>query len=219
MTNIDSTYINHVIAAIDNAEKRKSKLPQSILDMDGMSGNKTRHFYNNILDMPDARYLEIGTWKGSSVCSAMYGNTANVVCIDNWTLFGGPKDEFLENLNKYKGENQVQFIEQDSFTVDVSKLPKFNIYLYDGDHSVKAQYRALTYFINCLDDVFILIVDDWNRINVRNGTMRAIRDLKLDVKYKKEIILTNNNSHTPMPKAKRSWWNGIFIAVLSKPVL
>lgn len=32
--------------------------------MDGMSGIKTRHFYNNLLNYYDARYLEIGTWKG-----------------------------------------------------------------------------------------------------------------------------------------------------------
>ena len=37
-----------------------------------MTGIKTRHFYNNILNTDDARYLEIGAWKGSSICSAMY---------------------------------------------------------------------------------------------------------------------------------------------------
>ena len=29
--------------------------------MDGMTGKKTRHFYNNLLNTEDARYLEIGT--------------------------------------------------------------------------------------------------------------------------------------------------------------
>jgi hypothetical protein len=208
---------NQVKSALFNAERRRSKLPPSILNMDGMSGYKTRHFYNNILNMPDARYLEIGTWKGSSTCSAMYGNSATITCIDNWSLFGGPKSEFLENLDRYKGDNKINVIEDDCFNVDISTLPKFNIYLYDGDHSEESQYKALTHFIDCLDDMFILIIDDWNWKDVRNGTYRAINDLNLTIEYKKEIRLTGNNSHTPIFKAKRTWWNGIFIAVLSKP--
>ena len=216
---MNTIYQKHIESSLLMAKNGQSKLPQSILKMDGMSGSKTRHFYNNILNIPDARYLEIGTWKGSSVCAAMYGNTAQITCIDNWSLFGGPKDEFLQNLETYKGNNQVNFIEQDCFTVDVSALPKFNIYLYDGDHSKEAQYKALTHYINCLDDVFILMIDDWNWSDVRNGTMCAIHDLKLKVEYQKEIRTTFDDSHLPLHKASKTWWNGIYIAILSKPHL
>jgi len=72
--------------------------------MEGMSSTKTRHFYNNLLQMTDARYLEIGTYKGSSVCSAMFNNRAKVICIDNWSEFGGPRSEFLINFKKYQGQ-------------------------------------------------------------------------------------------------------------------
>src|SRR5579885_2094969 len=115
-------YIDHINKAFDNAEKNISKISQSIINMDGMSGIKTRHFYNNLLNMEDARYLEIGTWKGSSVCSAMFGNKAKVTCIDNWSEFGGPKIEFLNNFNNFKGLNNADFIEADSFNLDISKF-------------------------------------------------------------------------------------------------
>jgi len=92
------------------------KITNEIINIDGMSGTKTRHFYNNLLNTEDVRYLEIGTWKGSSVCSAMCGNKATVVCIDNWSEFGGPKAEFLINFEKFKGENNATFIENDCFT-------------------------------------------------------------------------------------------------------
>jgi hypothetical protein len=59
-----------------------------------MTGVYTRHFYNNLLTMDDARYLEIGTWAGSSVCSAMFKNKAKVVCVDNWSQYDGPKETF-----------------------------------------------------------------------------------------------------------------------------
>ena len=27
----------------------------------------------------------------------MYNNKAEIICIDNWSLFNGPKEEFLKN--------------------------------------------------------------------------------------------------------------------------
>ncbi|MCJ2134786.1 hypothetical protein MKK69_12070 [Methylobacterium sp. J-026] len=71
------------------------KLSDPVLLMEGMSGKKYRIFINNLLSsLPDARYLEIGTWAGSTVCAAMYGNKAKVTCVDNWSLFGGASRPF-----------------------------------------------------------------------------------------------------------------------------
>ncbi len=209
-------YKNIIDNAYLNAENNISKITDDIINMDGMSGLKTRHFYNNLLNNDDIRYLEIGSWKGSSVCSAMCNNKANIVCIDNWSEFGSPKDEFLINFNKFMGQNNATFIENDCFKIDISKLPKFNIYMYDGNHSVDSHYKALSYYYDCLDDIFIYIVDDWNNEQVRNGTIQAIKNLNLKIKYEKEIRLTFDNSHTPIDIAKATWWNGTYIVILEK---
>lgn len=209
----------HIIISFQNAEEEKSKITDDIIGLEGMTGTLTRHFYNNLLNMPDARYLEIGTWKGSSVCSAMCGNTAKVVCIDNWAEFGGPKEEFLAKFNTYKGSNDATFIEADCFKVDVSTLPKFNIYLYDGEHSEESHYKALTHYYDCLDDMFIFIVDDWNWKAVREGTFNSLKKLNLSVIFEKEIRLTYDDTHTPENYAVQSWWNGIYVAILQKPAL
>jgi hypothetical protein len=209
-------YKSLVETAFENAEKHVSKITKDIIGMDGMSGTKTRHFYNNLLNTNDARYLEIGTWKGSSVCSAMCGNKAKIVCIDNWSEFGGPKQEFLNNFEKFKGENDATFIESDCFKVDTSKLSKFNIYMFDGNHEEQSHYNALVHFYSCLDDTFIFIVDDWNWKNVRDGTKKSIQKLNLKVLYEKEIRLTTNDCHTPEQEAKDTWWNGIYVAILQK---
>jgi hypothetical protein len=209
-------YKTHIENAFYNAEKYHSKITNEIVNMDGMSGIKTRCFYNNLLNIDDARYLEIGTYKGSSVCSAMCNNKAKVICIDNWSEFGGPKDEFLINFNNFKGNNDATFIENDCFKVDVSVLPKFNIYMYDGNHTNNSHYKALLHYYNCLDDIFIFIVDDWNWEDVRNGTINSIKNLNLKVLYEKEIRLTWDNSHTPVEQAKATWWNGMYVAILQK---
>lgn len=209
-------YINLIKIAFSNAENNISKISNDIINMDGMTGTKTRHFYNNLLNTDDARYLEIGTWKGSSVCSAMYGNKAKITCIDNWSEFGGPKNEFLENFTKYKGDNIAYFIESDCYKLDVSLFPKYNIYMYDGNHSNESHYKALLHYYNCLDDIFIFIVDDWNWEDVRNGTINSINKLNLKILFEKEIRMTWDNSHTPAPLCNQTWWNGIYVAVLQK---
>lgn len=199
----------HIETAFNNAENGISKITKDIINMEGMTGIKTRHFYNNLLNLEDARYLEIGTWKGSSVCSAMCGNKAKVICIDNWSEFGGPKNEFLLNFNKYKGENNADFIEQDCYKVDISKLSKFNIYMYDGNHTKDSHYNALVHYYNCLDDIFVFIVDDWNWHDVREGTLESFNQLKLSILYQKEI-------YTPGNCTLDTWWNGIYVAILQK---
>jgi hypothetical protein len=68
--------------------------------------------------------------------------------------------------------------------------------MYDGNHTNESHYKSLTYFIDCLDDEFILIVDDWNWDVVRNATHDSIKHLKLEVLWSKEIKLTNDNSTT-----------------------
>jgi len=212
-TNIYKTLVE---TAFQNAENNISKITNDIIAMEGMSGTKTRHFYNNLLTLENARYLEIGTWKGSSVCSAMCGNKAKIISIDNWSEFGGPKSEFLVNFEKFKGENDATFIENDCFNVDVLSLPKFNIYMYDGNHTNDSHYKALLHYYNCLDDVFIFIVDDWNWKDVRDGTFNSIKNLNLKILYEKEIRLTWDNSHTLQPLAQDTWWNGIYVAILQK---
>jgi hypothetical protein len=214
--NVFYKYKRQIEHAFRVAESGTSQITKEILEMEGMTGKKTRHFYNALLDMEDARYLEIGTWRGSSSCSAMCGNAAKVLCIDNWSEFGGPKDDFLKNFETYKGRNDATFIENDCFMVDTKYLPLFNVYLYDGNHTQDSHYRALLHYIDNLDDTFIFIVDDWNWQEVRNGTYESIKKLNLEILYEKEIRLTMDNTHSPQPLAGDTWWNGIYVAILKK---
>jgi len=213
---VEDELIKHIKLSFTNSQKHISKLNSDILSMDGMTGTLTKHFYNNLLDKPNFNYLHVGTWKGSSLCSAMFGNNSNIVAIDNFSDFGSPKDEFLANLDKYKGDNTVLFLEQDCFSVDISSFPKFNIYIYDGPHQHNDIYRALVYFYNAFDDTFIYVIDDWNWDHVRNATYQAIGDLNLQIIFEKKIQLTWDNSHTPHLLAKRSWWNGICVFLFKK---
>ena len=101
-------YVDHLDTCFSNAFLGLSKLSPEVLHIQGMAGHCTRHLYNNLLSMDDARYLEIGTYKGASTCAAMYENKALVVCIDDWSgILKDPnnpydigKNEFLKNFEK-----------------------------------------------------------------------------------------------------------------------
>lgn len=217
-------YILHIEKALNDAENKISKINEDILKIDGMTGCKTRHFYNNIVNINDARYLEIGMWKGSSICSAMYNNNATIVGIDNFSQFQQDNENIfetlLENTEKFKGVNNVKIINENCFTIDISYLPKFNIYMYDGHHDDIYHYKALEYYYNNMDDIFIYIVDDWNWDGVRNGTIQAINNLNLKILYMKEIITHNDEkSNEEWIDGKYygiNWWNGMVVYLLSK---
>lgn len=215
--------VEHVKEAFLQAEMNQSKVTDEILKMEGMTGKKTRHFYNNLLNKEGIRYLEIGVYKGSSTCAAMCGNKAEVICVDNWSECGGikNKNEFISNFNKFKGENDAKFIEKDCFKLTQADLfqgneEKFNIYMYDGPHQKNNHYNALKYFLPYLDDTFIFIVDDWNWRDVRDGTKQALKDTGLKILYEHEVRLTFDNSVTPRPALTETWWNGIYFGVFSK---
>ena len=217
-------YKEHIKLSWANAEKDTSKVNQEILGMSGMSGRRTRHFINNLCAMPDCKYLEVGTWKGSTLCSAMFANKINCTCIDDWSQsFSsasdvGPKEVFLKNFKKFKGINNAIFIEKNCWEIDPEHIGKFNIYFYDGSHSHEAQHRALTHFLPSLDDEFIFMVDDWNLERVQWGTNKGIEENSLNVLYKKEILTTEDGSHPPPKKSgpNSDWHNGLCVFVLKK---
>jgi hypothetical protein len=191
--------------------------------MEGLSGRRYRAFINNLIGaLPGPRYLEIGTWAGSTLCSAITGNVVQAVAIDNWSLFGGPFGRFFTSLAAFKGNANVSFVERDFRQIDYASLRgvfgPFNVYLFDGPHEYQDQYDGLTYVQPALDGCYVQIVDDWNWPDVRAGTAKAIEDLGLRTEFRTEIRTTSNDEHAPLPFGESSdWHNGYCISVLSRP--
>ena len=209
-----------VQAALDDALLTVDVGSGGIYDLEGMSGKRYRYFINRLVKMlGNPRYLEVGSWRGSTLCSAISGNTLTAVAIDNWSEFGGPKDAFQANVQAFTGPNaKVYFIESDFRKVAFSKFEqKFNIYLFDGPHEAQDQFDGLALALQTLEDEFVFIVDDWNWARVRAGTFAAIRRCNLGVTFAAEVRSTVDNTQ-PLVNGKDSdWHNGYFIAVLTKP--
>ena len=210
-----------------------TKIPDWIRFMPGMSGKKYRYLINNLISsITDARYLEIGCWAGSTACSALYGNQVKALCIDNWSEFTdsrtinpalnvkNPKKEFEINTKKVISEKiNFKFIESDFRKINYNEVGKFNIYVFDGPHEMKDHYDGIAIAQPSLDDVFILIIDDWNIPKVRQGTLNAISDLSIKIISKIEIMTKQDNVVSKLLQYQFSdWHNGYLIAVCQKQV-
>jgi hypothetical protein len=205
--------IDRVNDSIEKGEALQSKLTPDILNIEGMSSSKVRCFLNNLVK-ENTRYFEIGCWKGSTLISALYGNEpAFSVATDNFTEwtgghYGEPKKEFYTNCKKYLGYIP-NFYECDCFSINLESINNINCYFYDGNHSADAHERAIIHFLPCLDNIFILIVDDWNFDWISNATRSGIK--KADLKIHAEWVLPADYAGD-----RAKWWNGIGVYVLEK---
>lgn len=149
--------------------------------------------------------------------------------------FGGAQDVLLDNCKRFTPGAAITVLNRDWKDLDPADLlqpdtlpsplsgaakcaqgRKFDIYLYDGGHTYIEQYRALTHFWEVLSDVFILIVDDWNWKPVRGGTMDALHALAPRAVHRREVRLTQDDTHTPLDIAHADFWNGTGIFVIQK---
>ena len=214
-----SLYGSLLLQSFIKAMRLDHKLPEAISGMMGMSGRKYRYLINNLIYvLPGARYLEVGSWLGSTACSAIFGNILRLTCVDNWSQFEGPKDTFLSNVKAVSNKNTVfSFIEGDFRSVDYKSIGSFNVYMFDGPHDENDQYDGIVIALPALDDMFILVVDDWNLDRVRDGTRSAIKDCNINIECAIEIRTTQNNIQPTKNKFQDSeWHNGYYIASCNK---
>jgi hypothetical protein len=216
-----SSLIKVVKDAYSKSVRRESKVPVELLRTEAMSGELTRHFYNNLLSSSEVhRFLEIGTWQGITLICGMYKNS-HIECyaVDNWSQFNGDMNTVITNCTKWhtNGEH-IHLIEGDCFDDStISRVPNgIDMFIFDSDHSLESHTNSLVKYIEKCSDEFIFIVDDWNWPDVRNGTYESMKQSNIDILYELEIRTTWNDKHTPLDDAKENWWNGLYCVVCKK---
>ena len=207
--------IDHVKKSIHNAALANSKINNDVLDIEGYTSPKIKHFLNNICSLIGASYLEIGVFRGSTFISALYNNTENLkqaTAIDNWSEFGGPRQSFFNNVQKFLPQNSFIFYDVDCFQFNIQQAFQnpVDIYFYDGNHASRSQELAFTFYNNILANTFIAIIDDWAWATVQEGTRSAFKKLNYNILYEQELL------SRPEGSDKELWWNGLYVAVISK---
>ena len=201
---------------------------QSLLDsgvpsvknkVQGLTSTRVKSLMNSFASKIE-NYMEVGIGNGSIFCSVLENNKLNAVGIDNFelqmqpgrkdisTLPGSSFFTLEQNINEWRGDNQVEIINQDMFTVDTSRFKgKINMWFYDGPHDIESTKKAVEHYGECFADECLLVFDDANWDGVVEGARQGINSINRLVSYEK--ILLNEQEDAS------AWWNGLYIVVLN----
>lgn len=219
----NAKYSNQILTSYYRANQPETDLPDWLINIESMSGIKYKKFINSLIfEVGKTKYLEIGTWTGSTACSAMWQNNVDCYLVDNWEQFnpqGNVKSLFFEHTERVTQRSpdaKFTFEENDFRKINYGNIGKYNVYFFDGPHEEQDQYDGVVYAQPALEDEFIFICDDWNWNQVRSGTAQAFSDLNLKIEYSLEIRTTLDGTTPEVVYETSDWHNGYFIASCKK---
>ena len=146
-------------------------------------------------------YVEIGSYRGTSLIAASLGNDADIVGIDNFTLGDGSREQLDANLRRFDVSPTV--IEGDAFTLipeGVLGERRVGVYYYDAAHSYEAQLESLRMIEPWLAPRALLLVDDsdWEKVAA------AIADYVARERRARVLLELGGKEH-----GRPWWWEGV----------
>jgi len=146
-------------------------------------------------------YVEVGTFRGTSLVSAHLDNDGDFVAIDNWSLGDGSREQLEANLERYG--LQATMLEGDAFeTLRGSALEgrTVGVYYYDNGHEYEQQLDGMRLIEPYLASPALVIVDDtdWERVE------RAVDDYLAEQPRATEIYSVDGKD-----RGHPEWWEGM----------
>jgi predicted O-methyltransferase YrrM len=156
-------------------------------------------------------YLEVGTYHGKSLLSAMLDNPVRpVFACDNFSEFEDNSFETAqENLRRYGLLERVVFYNCDFRGIfNRDKLPvPIGLYFYDGAHDFESQHVAIKLVEPFLADEALVLVDDWrfepdSGSHAKAATLKAAEESCATWQLLHELPARFNGD-------RAMWWNGV----------
>lgn len=192
-----------------------------VVDVEGMSTPRVCRLLNDMVGgMDEAHtYLEIGTWKGLTLCSAIHENKGKrAVACDKFRLWGKwtgwgfqARRALLNNVERYSPEGaDVTFHHMDSRKLFAKNLvPKdVEVYFYDGDHTYEGTLHGVVDAAPLLCETSYLLMDDWNDDVIKRATFEGFKQAGLEVTWMRELEGQN--------RSQDGWWNGLGVFMLER---
>ena len=147
-------------------------------------------------------YVEVGTFRGTSLVAAMLGNEADFVGIDDFSFGDGTREQLERNLGRF-GLSGATILEGDAFELVPGGAlggRRVGVYYYDNGHEYEQQLEGLRMIEPYLADRALLIVDDsdWERV------ARATADY-LESQPLARLLLELEGKDRGAP----AWWEGV----------
>jgi predicted O-methyltransferase YrrM len=155
---------------------------------------------------PGEWYVEVGTFRGTSLVTAMRGNDhARFAALDNWSFDEASRPQLEANLERFGLTGRAELLEGDAFeTLRSGALAGHAIgaYYYDNGHEYEQQLDGLRLVEPYLASPSLLIVDDsdWERV------ARAVDDYVAAQPRAREIYRADGED---VPGGDPAWWKGM----------
>jgi predicted O-methyltransferase YrrM len=148
-------------------------------------------------------YVEVGTYRGTSLIAAMQANDGDFVALDNWSMGEGSREQLEANLARFGLSGRPELLEGDAFeTLRSGALEAriVGVYYYDNGHEYEQQLDGMRLVEPYLASPALVIVDDtdWERVE------RAVDDY-LEQQPRATEIYTVDGKDRGHPE----WWEGM----------
>jgi predicted O-methyltransferase YrrM len=151
----------------------------------------------------DELYVEIGSFRGTSLIAAMLGNEGKqFVAIDDFSMRDASLAQLESNLRKFD-LSPAKILEGDAFAIlrsDALDCGQIGVYYYDAAHTYEQQLEGLRLAEPYLAQRALLIVDDtdWDFV------AQATRDyLKTEERARLLVEIHGKGAGQP------AWWEGV----------
>lgn len=184
------------------------------LQIPGLTSKRIQNLLMGLGDKVNT-YLEVGSAMGATA-AAVGVNDIDVHCVDNWSTaiqpqqgaFALPTNSLEEFKNNTGHIKKLTVHNTDMLEVDLTTLPKIDMFFYDGPHDFENTKRAVEYYQTVFSDTALLIFDDANWTEVVKGAEAGVQSAGLNIVYNRLLL---NEVENP-----NMWWNGLYIMVVQK---
>ena len=170
-------------------ESMNFQLYEDLCFYEGMTPPGTRYIINQLCSFIGLNkcYLEIGTHKGSSLCSAAHNNTVSCYGVDvfapdyeNEFLGASIEDILKKNISKF---SNIKYFKDDGFKFLKANNSlhgeKVEVYYYDGPHDYKPQYYGILMAMPLLAEKAIILVDDTDHPKIKDPYLATMDACKM----------------------------------------
>jgi len=160
---------------------------------------------------PGELYVEVGTYQGGSLVSALLGNDAQAIGVDSFGEFTQTNDIGLTTQNLYGFDvlNRVALLNM-TFKDFFAMYPpsKIQVYYYDGAHDYETQLAGMEAAWSFLQNGSIVLVDDYIYPEVSRAVNQFVANHIGQVKFLFVML--------PMQNTDKTWWNGCVVMRIEK---
>jgi predicted O-methyltransferase YrrM len=150
-------------------------------------------------------YLEIGTYQGGSLISALLGNQARAIGVDNFAEFNTTNnfEQTQGNLVKFGVADRVELknMSYADFFAGVPADFKAQVFYYDGQHDYEGQLAGMEAGWPHLQPGSIVLVDDFLYPEVNRAINKFIAN---HIDHIKILVAMDS-----MNDCDEVWWNGV----------